>query len=73
MFYGQIYFKRVLSRDNFLKIKSLLQLYPNYSHEEPVSDPLWNSREFTGHFLRNTTSVAVPSGVNSIDENTVRC
>lgn len=73
VFLGQEDFKRVMPRDLFRNIRSSLQLYPNYDPEIATVDPLWHSRVMLEHFTRNASNVAVPFGVTSLDENTVRC
>lgn len=70
---GNPFFKKTMSRDTFLIIRSALRLYASYDSDVAVVDPLWHSRQILEHFLRNTATLAVPIGVSSADENTIRC
>lgn len=73
LFYGHDDFKRFLSRERFLKIRALFQLYTRYIQEEAVLDPIWHSRTMSAHFFKKCVKVAVPVGVSALDENTIRC
>ena len=72
-FVGNADFRRVMSRDKFQTIRASLRFYPAYDHSVAVADPLWHSRNQQEHFMGNASSVAVPVGVSSLDENTIRC
>lgn len=73
MFQGHADFKRVMSRDDFLRIRGHLKLRPPaYSHDGAIHDPLWHSRSLMEYFLKQIATIAVPIGNAALDENTVR-
>lgn len=67
MFMGILDFKIIISYRCFQQIRSNLTFYPYYDYYFSVWDPLWNSRKFMEHFLKNSTKVAVPVFVSSFD------
>lgn len=73
MFEGHSDFSRVMSRDDFQNIRGSLRFYPFYDSPIATKDPLWHSRLMLEHFMKNCSRIAVPYGVSSLDENTVRC
>lgn len=58
---------------SFQGIRVSLRLYPEYDYYLATIDPLWHSRYVLNHFQKNCTSFAVPMGVMSYDESTIRC
>lgn len=70
---GISFFKKVMGRDAFLNIRAALRTYADYDPDVATVDPLWHSRPILQHFARNAATLAVPIGVSSLDENTIRC
>lgn len=66
-------FNSVMSRDRSMAIWASLRVYESYSHNIAVCNLLWHSRLMMDHMRYNAASVAVPTGVLSFDEITVRC
>lgn len=56
----------------FRNIRANLKFYTYYCHDTAVVDPLWHSRFMRRHFMKNAAAVAAPTGVSSLDENTIR-
>ena len=73
MFLGHADFMHVMSRDDFESIRGSLKFYPAYDGTLALVDPLWHSRLILEHFMKQCATVAVPRGVSSLDENTIRC
>ena len=69
-FLGSTDVSTIMSRNTFTKIRSNLGFYPIYDDEIAAKDPLWNSRIILEHFLKVSTSIAVPVGPAALDENT---
>lgn len=61
-----------MGRERFLDTRASLKFYPQYNYDIAVADPFWYSRIMLEHFQKNAASVAVPTGVSSLDENTIR-
>lgn len=72
-FLGQAAFIETMPRTRFQDIRAALQFHPP---EDPtldkLHDPLWHSRTILAHFQKRFAEFAVPTGVSSIDEMTVR-
>lgn len=73
MFLGNRDFVRVMSRTTFKDIGANIRLYPYYDCEAAAENPLLHSEVVLEHSSQNVVSVAVPTSVNSLDENKVRC
>lgn len=71
MFLGNTDFQKVMSRDLFKNIRYSLKFYTEYDHSIAVMDTLWHSRIILIHFMKNSSSVAVPDGCSVLDENTI--
>lgn len=72
MFLGKLDFKREISRIKSGTIHASLSFYPHYIHYVAIIEPMWNSLYMLEDFLKNSTSIAVPTGVTDFDENTIR-
>lgn len=73
MFQGHKDFKKTMSRDDFMRIRSHLKLRPpEYLYDSATNDPLWHSRSLMEYFMKQIASIAVPIGTSALDENTVR-
>ena len=73
MFGGHHDFGKVMSRTDFQCIRGSLKIYPFYDGEVAKKDPLWHSRTMFQHFMKASARIAVPCGVSTLDENTIRC
>lgn len=51
-------------------IRSALKVYTQYDHNSVTADSLAESRMVLDHFMKNSTEVAAPPGVLSLDEAT---
>lgn len=72
MFVGKNDSRSVMSRATYKHICVALLLYPCYDHETAFVDPLWHRRIMMEHIQRNATTMAVPIGVVSSVEGTIR-
>ncbi|RLN37861.1 hypothetical protein BBJ28_00000464, partial [Nothophytophthora sp. Chile5] len=74
LFLGQRDISDTMSRSRFQSIRASLVVHPPELLEEERlrQDPLWHSRNLLQHFQQKFASVAVPYGVSSLDENSVR-
>lgn len=70
---GNDLFKGTMSRYQFLLIRACLQLYPKYEPDFTNVDPLWHQLYLLEHVQQNDATMAVPTGVSSLEENTIRC
>lgn len=61
-----------MSPDKLMHIRAFIPMYSSYHPDVAVNDPLWHIRLLLEHFVRNTATLAVPVGTNTIDENSVR-
>lgn len=62
-----------MSRNDFETIRGSLKFNPEYNPDDAMNNPLWHSRQILHHFMVNASNIAVPCGVLSLDENTLRC
>ena len=72
-FMGQDEFPYTMGRNRFQTIRGNLQLHhleKDYNFDK--RDPLWHSRFILSHFQKRFTEIAVPYGVTSFDESSVR-
>lgn len=73
MFLGTRDFSNVLSRNDFSDIRRCIRIYPSYDNDIAARDPLWHSRVIMNAFFRSAANIAVPTGVQTFDEISVRC
>ncbi|KAE9259551.1 hypothetical protein PR003_g34740, partial [Phytophthora rubi] len=72
-FLGQQAFIETMSRNRFQQIRGALALHrPQLPSFDKERDPLWRCRGIMEHFQQRFAEFAVPTGVSSIDEMTVR-
>ncbi|RLN74357.1 hypothetical protein BBJ28_00008624 [Nothophytophthora sp. Chile5] len=73
-FLRQADFGDTMARSRFQAIRSGLKLHPpdQAAGAQRGQDPLWHSRWLLEHFQKKFTELAVPVGVSSLDECTVR-
>ena len=72
-FCGHHDFVAMMGHDRFGHIHTNLQLVPSGTdHKVHDNDPLWGCRSLMTHFLHNCSSIAVPTGANVLDENSMR-
>jgi hypothetical protein len=72
-FLGQSAFVETMPRTRFQTIRAALTFHaPDDPRIDKVRDPLWYSRVLLAHFQKRFAEFAVPTGVSSIDEMTVR-
>ena len=72
IFLGNYDIQKIMSRNEFEKIRANLCHYPFYDRVVALNDPLWHSRAMMRHFQKNCATIAVPIGVSSLDEATIR-
>ena len=75
MFLGHLDFQLVMSRDDFQNIRSHMKFVPprmSIEGELSALDPSRYSRKLLEHFQSNCVSVAVSTGCNALDKNTVQ-
>ena len=70
MFSGHPDFKDVMSRDDFILIRSHLSLVSpgSVSADKKAKDPLWHLRDMMERFQKNCVAVAVPEGTIALHE-----
>ena len=73
VFAGHDDFKKTMSRDDFLHIRSnLVFCHPaSYLHSQASTDPLWHVRKLLEHFQKNISAIAVPLGTSALDEASI--
>ncbi|ETP37147.1 hypothetical protein F442_15026 [Phytophthora nicotianae P10297] len=72
-FLGQPAFIETMSRNGFKQIRVVLTFHlPTVPGFDKERDPLWRCRNMMDHFQKRFAEFAVPVGVSSLDEMTVR-
>lgn len=73
MFMGNRDFKEVMGRARFKQVRATFCTYPHYDLVKAAENPKKHSDTVLEHLAKNCSSIAVPIGVTSLDENSVRC
>lgn len=73
IFRRSIHFKNAISRKMFLNIRSCINIYPEYDQKLASVYPVFYSQNLLQSFAQNAAYDSVPTGVSTIDENTIRC
>lgn len=66
-------FCSVMSRNDFTGIRRCVRLYPSYDNHVATRDPLWYSKVLMNASFRSAATIAVPTGIQNLDEISVRC
>ena len=74
LLFGQEFFKSVMSRDRFLKIRAKLALHEDLkmTYMGKFRDPFWNFRFLMRHFQERFSEIAQPYGNTALDEMGIR-